>query len=186
MNNQEQHSAAARFLGLLRPIESDLENYSRRMVFDRHDCEDALQNAVLRAFRAFDRYRDDASFRAWMFKILTNEIFAINRRRGRITEFEVAVEPEEMEEFAGLGFAAETPISWETLADALDQELLAALQSLNRSERAVLLMRGIGDLRYREISECLGIPLGSVMGNLSRARQKMRDAILRARRRSCL
>jgi PiT family inorganic phosphate transporter len=50
LNNQEQHSAAARFLGLLRPIESDLENYSRRMVFDRRDCEDALQNAVLRAF----------------------------------------------------------------------------------------------------------------------------------------
>jgi DNA-directed RNA polymerase specialized sigma24 family protein len=45
-------------------------------------------------------------------------------------------------------------------------------------------MRAIGDLRYREIGECLGVPLGSVMGSLSRARQKMRDAILRARRRS--
>jgi len=174
--------AAARFLALLRPIQRDLENYSRRMVFDRRDFEDALQNAVLRAFRAFDRYHDDASFRAWMFKILTNEIFAINRRRGRVARFEIAVEPDEMEEFAGIGFAAETPISWETLADALDEDLLAALQSLSQSERAVLLMRGIGDLRYREISECLGIPLGSVMGNLFRARQKMRDAILRARR----
>ena len=186
MNNQEQHSAAARFLGLLRPIETDLENYSRRMVFDRRDCEDALQNAVLRAFRAFDRYHDDASFRAWMFKILTNEIFAINRKRGRVAEFEVSVEPEEMEEFASLDFAGDVPLSWETLADTLDEELLAALQSLNQSERAVLLMRAIGDLRYREISECLGIPLGSVMGNLSRARQKMRDAILRAQRRESL
>jgi len=163
-----------RFLELLRPIEGDLEKYSRRMVFDRRDFEDALQNAVLRAFRAFDRYHDGASFRAWMFKILTNEIFTI------------AVEPQEMEEFAGLDFATYAPPSWETLADALDHELLDALQSLNQSERAVLLMRAIGDLRYREIAECLGIPLGSVMGNLSRARQKMRDAILRARRRASL
>src|SRR5437870_5184353 len=179
MDREEQRD---RFLSLLRPIERGLENYSRRMVFDRRDSEDALQNAVLRAFRAFDRYHDDASFRAWMFKILTNEIFAINRKRGRVAEFEIAVEPEEMEEFAGLEFASEMPISWETLADALDEELVTALQSLNDSERAVLLMRAIGDLRYREISECLGIPLGSVMGNLFRARQKMREAILRARR----
>ncbi len=83
MNNEEQQLTGTRFLGLLRPIEADLENYSRRMVFDRRDFEDALQNAVLRAFRAFDRYHDDASFRAWMFKILTNEIFTINRKRGR-------------------------------------------------------------------------------------------------------
>src|SRR5216684_3561377 len=183
MDRSEQR---VRFLSLLRPIEGDLENYSRRMVFDRRDREDALQNAILRAFRAFDRYHDDASFRAWMFKILTNEIFAINRKRGRITELEVAVGQEEMEEFAGLDFAGEAPTSWDSLADALDEEVLSALQTLNGSERAVLLMRAIGDLRYREISECLGIPLGSVMGNLSRARQKMRDMILRARRRASL
>ncbi len=148
MDRDEQR---VRFLSLLRPIERDLENYSRRMVFDRRDCEDALQNAVLRAFRAFDRYHDDASFRAWMFKILTNEIFAANRKRGRIAEFEIAVEPEEIEEFVSLDFTTDALISWETLADALDEELLAALQSLNDSERAVLLMRAIGDLRYREI-----------------------------------
>src|SRR6266581_6117037 len=128
----DQEEQTARFLGLLRPIKADLENYSRRMVFDRRDSEDALQNAVLRAFRAFDRYHDDASFRAWMFKILTNEIFAINRKRGRVAQFEIAVEPDEIEEFASLDFApaAEGPLSWETLADALDEELLTALQNL--------------------------------------------------------
>lgn len=182
----DQDKQREQFLGLLRPIERDLENYSRRMVFDRRDFEDTLQNAVLRAFRAFDRYRDDASFRAWMFKILTNEIFAMNRKRGRIRKFEVAVEPDEIEEFAALESPVDAVPSWEALADALDEDLLAALQTLNDSERAVLLMRANGDLRYREISECLGIPMGSVMGHLSRARQKMRDAILRSRRRSSL
>src|SRR5712691_2415690 len=108
MDRDEQR---VRFLSLLRPIERDLENYSCRMVFYRRDFQDALQNAVLRAFRAFDRYHDGASFRAWMFKILTNEIFAINRKRGRVAHFEVDVEPEEMEEFASLDLAGEMPLS---------------------------------------------------------------------------
>src|SRR5256886_17517994 len=153
------------------------------MIWDERDMADAIQNAVVRAYRAFDRYHDDASFRAWMLKILTNEIFSINRKRGRIAKFEVPLDPEEMDDFAELVPAAEeTFSSWETLADALDEDILRALQALNEVERAVLLLRAIGDLRYREISECLDIPLGSVMGNLSRAREKMRDAILRGRR----
>jgi len=87
--NPDEPSPAQRFLGLLRPIERDLEVYCRRLVFHAADIPDAIQNAVLRAYRAFDRYHDDASFRGWLFKILTNEVFALNRKRGRIAKFEV-------------------------------------------------------------------------------------------------
>jgi RNA polymerase sigma-70 factor (ECF subfamily) len=187
VTSDDKKLPADRFLGLLRPIERDLEVYCRRLTFDPRDTADAIQNAVLRAFRAFDRYHDDASFRAWMFKILTNEIFALNRKRGRIAKFEVPVEAEQLASFADTepGMAsADLMISWEALADALDQEVVAALGALNEMERTVLLLRAIGSLRYREISESLDIPLGSVMGHLHRARQKMRDAVLRARRRT--
>jgi RNA polymerase sigma-70 factor (ECF subfamily) len=182
--SDDDQIAADRFLGLLRPIERDLEVYCRRLTFDSRDTADAIQNAVLRAFKAFDRYHDDASFRGWMFKILTNEIFALNRKRRRIARHEAQVEAEQLDSLAEFepGVAsADVMISWEVLADALDQEIVAALAALNESERAVLLLRAIGGLRYREISESLEIPLGSVMGHLHRARQKMRDAILRAR-----
>src|SRR5437588_10659851 len=101
MDRDEQR---VRFLSLLQPIERDLENYSRRMVFDSRDFEDALQNAVLRAFRAFDRYHDNTNFRAWMFKILTNEIFAANRKRGRIAYFEIGIEPQEIDELTEAEF----------------------------------------------------------------------------------
>src|SRR5881628_2371165 len=95
----EHDPGSERFLGLLRPIERELEIFCRRMIRDSQDAADTIQNAVLRAFRAFDRYHDDASFRAWMFKILTNEIFAINRKRGRVAQFEIAVENEQLDEF---------------------------------------------------------------------------------------
>jgi RNA polymerase sigma-70 factor (ECF subfamily) len=180
---------ADRFLVLLKPIERDLETYARRLVWEPQEAPDALQNAVLRAFAAFDRYHEDASFRAWMFKILTREAFALNRKHARIARHEFQLEPEEL---AGLPFAGEQPqaasqpLTPEALNEVLEPALAAGLRALTDTERAVLLLRAIGDLRYREISESLGIPLGSVMGHLSRARQKMRACIARSTRQSNL
>ena len=180
-------SAADRFLALLQPIERDLETYCRRLMWDPQETADTLQNAVMRAFAAFDRYHEDASFRAWMFKILTHEAFAMNRKHARIARHEFQLEPEEL---AGLPFAGDLeqgsgqPLSAETLNEALEPAMAAGLKTLTDTERAVLLLRAIGDLRYREIGESLDIPLGSVMGNLARARQKMRALIARAARRT--
>ena len=180
---------ANRFLALLKPIERDLERYCRRLIWEPQDAPDAIQNAVWRAFAAFDRYHEDASFRAWMFKILTREAFALNRKHARIARHEFQLEPEEL---AGLALAGEPEqggnrtVSPDALNEALEPALAAGLKTLTETERAVLLLRAIGELRYREIIESLGIPLGSVMGNLARARQKMRAVIARAARRTQL
>jgi RNA polymerase sigma-70 factor, ECF subfamily len=182
-------SNADRFLALLKPIERDLELYCRRLIWEPQEAPDALQNAVMRAFAAFDRYHADASFRAWMFKILTHEAFGLNRKHARIARHEFQLEPEEL---AGLPCVGEPdqgdgqPLTPEGLDEVLEPELAAGLRTLTDTERAVLLLRAIGDLRYREISDSLGIPLGSVMGNLARARQKMRAVISRATRRTDL
>jgi len=179
---------ADRFLALLQPIERDLETYSRRLIWEPQEAPDALQNAVLRAFAAFDRYREDASFRAWMFKILTREAFALNRKHARIARFEFQLEPDELARlpFAGEPEGGALPLSAEALNEALEPAVQAGLRALTDTERAVLLLRAIGDLRYREISESLGIPLGSVMGHLARARQKMRACLARSERRTNL
>ena len=173
---------ADRFLALLKPIEQDLETYCRRLIWEPQEAPDTLQNAVLRAFAAFDRYRPEASFRAWMFKILTREAFAMNRKHARIARHEFQLDPEELASLSegepGPTFCAES------LMEPLEPTLVAGLKILTDSERAVLLLRAIGDLRYREISESLEIPLGSVMGNLARARQKMRAFLGRAARRA--
>jgi RNA polymerase sigma-70 factor, ECF subfamily len=178
---------ADRFLALLKPIERDLERYARRLIWESQEAPDALQNAILRGFAAFDRYHEDASFRAWMFKILTYEAFALNRKHARIARHEFQLEPEEL---AGLPSAGELeqggnqPLSPEALNEVLEPALAAGLKTLTDTERAVLLLRAIGDLRYREIGEALGIPLGSVMGNLARAREKMRAYLARSERRT--
>lgn len=174
---------ADRFLALLKPLERDLEVYCRRLIWEPQETPDAIQNAVLRAFAAFDRYREDASFRVWMFRILTNEVFALNRRHARIAQHEFQIEPEELEELALQDSAWSSDVGGmgsEALMEALDQDLVTALRTLTDAERAVLLLRAIGGFRYREIGVSMDIPLGSVMGYLARARQKMRHAIARS------
>lgn len=183
---KDQH-LADRFLDLLRPIERELEVYCRRLVWNEHDVPDAIQNAVMNGFRAFDRYHDDTNFRAWMFKILTNEIFALNRKYARVAEHEFHLEAEEMEALTVLQ-SPSPDTDWlaapKALREALDENLVAALKTLTETERAVLLLRAIGEFRYAEIAESLAIPLGSVMGNLSRARLKMRSALRRSQPRT--
>jgi RNA polymerase sigma factor (sigma-70 family) len=175
--SQKGASDADRFLALLRPIQRELEIYCRRLVWESQEAPDTMQNAVMRGFAAFERYDPQASFRAWMFKILTREAFAMNRKHAGIARHEFQLEPEEL---AALSPAAEPgpQPDWPALSqawdDALEGRLAAGLKMLTEHERAVLLLRSIGELRYREIGESLGIPLGSVMGHLWRARQKMR------------
>src|SRR3974377_76889 len=145
MMNEMATGAADRFLALLKPIERDLETYCRRLMWEPQEAPDALQNAVLRAFAAFDRYHEDASFRAWMFKILTHEAFTLNRKHARIARYEFQLEPEEL---AGLpspdddGQDGSPLLSLEELNEALEPALAAGLRTLTDTERAVLLLRG--------------------------------------------
>jgi RNA polymerase sigma-70 factor (ECF subfamily) len=180
MPTDSQSTRHQTFLALLQPIEAEVEGYARRMVWRKEDLPDVLQNAVLRAFAAFDRYREDASFRGWMFKILNNEIFTINRLHARVSRTEIAVDSAEIDTLEELEAAAaytDWLASPEALRDALDEDIVEALDSLTEKERSVLLLRAIGTLRYQEIAESLEMPLGSVMGLLSRARHKMRGAL---------
>lgn len=179
-----------RFLSLLRPLEGDLEIYARRMVWRAEDVPDTLQNAAMRAYAAFDRYREDSSFRAWIFRIVTNECFTSNRKHAGRSRREIPMEAEERDALASL-VDEEAYVDWlariDRLDDSLAEETLAALARLTENERAVLLQRAVGGLRYQEVAESLGIPLGSVMGHLARARRKMRDALrpeTRSQRRS--
>lgn len=177
-------STSQRFLDRLRPLERELEGYARRLCWDPEDVPDALQNAVLRAYRAFDRYREDASFRAWIYQILTREVFALNRRHARVARHEFQLDPEELAELEGPEVELE-PTSIEPPAgtdpNLFEPEVHRALKTLTDTERAVLLQRALGGFRYREIAEQLAIPLGTVMGSLSRARQKMRLALAATR-----
>ena len=171
---------AGLFLELLEPIQAALEGYCRRMLRDRSLVEDVLQSSLARALAKFDRYAEGTDFKAWMFRFVTLEVFNRNRKHEPVAFGEVPVDLSAEESWALVGlqetFAAmlDDP---DVVLEYFDDVMVDFLKTLPSLERAVLLLRSVGEFSYKEIHEVLSIPLGSVMGYLSRARARLRIAL---------
>ena len=164
------------FVELLLPLQRSLEVYCRRMLRDPSHVEDVLQSAVTEAFARFDRYAEGTNFRAWIFRFVTLELFNRNRKReaspfGEGLEVIPALPSQDFPDDA-LATVLENP---GPLMEHFEDQVVAALWQLTTAEQAVLLLRAVGEFSYHEIHDIMAIPLGSVIGYLSRSRKKMRQ-----------
>jgi len=138
---------------------------------DPHDAEDAVQDACLRAQRAFDRFRG-ADARAWFLTIVRNVCYSRMRQNRRGPE-EVAFE----EDVHGSTHdsADANAVEWN---EAKSEMLRRALESLPGEYREVIVLHEIEGLAYREIARVAGIPIGTVMSRLARARARLQTELL--------
>jgi RNA polymerase sigma factor (sigma-70 family) len=145
---------------------------------DRADAEDVVQDAYIRALRGFAGFRGEA-MRPWLLAIVRNVAWRALAVRRRATNNVIPIEAA----FARPGEADPEPLdipsdepSAETrLIEAGDQALLhRALDAMTPLFREVLVLREIEDLSYAEIATVLGVPQGTVMSRLSRARAELR------------
>jgi RNA polymerase sigma-70 factor (ECF subfamily) len=169
------------FVELLRPLQKPLEIYCQRMLRDRTLVEDVLQTAVAAAFAQFEAPDLIVNFKAWMFRFVTLTIFNCNRKHDPVSLGEV---PEELAANESWDLVTmentfatvlENP---DAVFEHFDDVVVDALKRLTPYERAVILLRAIGGFNYKEIHELLSIPLGSVIGYLSRARNRLRIALM--------
>lgn len=138
-----------------------------RMVGDRATAEDLLQETMLRVFRGIDRYREQGSFRSWVYRIAAN-LAASHLRRTRV----VALQPEAIL----LQTRDErTPDPHASLVRAEEErELRAGLAALPEEQRVVLLLRTGQGLSLAEIAEALCLPEGTVKSRLHHAVVRLR------------
>jgi RNA polymerase sigma-70 factor (ECF subfamily) len=168
------------FLELLHPVQKPLENYCRRMLRNRSLVEDVIQSSIAAGFAAFDLHVPILNFKAWIFRFVTLEIFNRNRKHEPVLLGEIPPDLPADESWDLIArddvFAAmlEDP---DVVLEHFDDAVVGALLRLAPLERAVLLLRAIGEFSYKEIHELLSIPLGSVIGYLSRARHRLRIAL---------
>ena len=138
------------------------------------DAEDLVQDTLLRAYRAIDRF-DGRHPRAWLLTILRNA--QVNRTRRRRPD--LLHDPDEVTRRAATTEDARAQPEEAVMAGVLDEHLGAALDALPVKFRQVVDLIDVSELSYHEAAEVLGVPVGTVMSRLSRARKRLRDHLAR-------
>jgi RNA polymerase sigma factor, sigma-70 family len=160
----------ARFEEVILPHLDAAYTLARYLVRDEHDAQDIVQDAALRALRHFDGFRDGDA-RAWLLTIVRNACYSWHRSR-RVDRNMVPLTDELAMDMGG-------PRAADALAiqSSERERLQGAVASLSPELREVIVLRELQDLSYREIGEIVGIPMGTVMSRLSRARDRLAAAL---------
>jgi RNA polymerase sigma-70 factor (ECF subfamily) len=137
-----------------------------RMTGNAHDAEDLVQETFLRAHRAFDRF-DGANARAWLHTILGRARTDLYRRMRRRPQTVELVDD---------GPAVDPP--QDAFASG-HEDLERALKALPEAFREAVVLRDLQELRYSEIADALGVPIGTVMSRIHRGRALLREALAR-------
>src|SRR5262249_28848225 len=159
------HPAAA-FEAEALPHMDDLYRAAVRLLLDPSKASDAVQEAYLVAWKSFARYEPGTNCRAWLFQILFNVV-----RHERRNWFKWLTGKEE--DLAETQLVAPEPVP-EVLTDA---DILSALDSLPLQFRAVLVLVDVQDFTYKQASEILRVPIGTIMSRLSRGRGILRERL---------
>jgi len=170
MSVQEQNQQTV-FEQLFLPHLQAAYNLARWLTRNEQDAQDAVQEACLRAYRFSARFHGGAA-KPWFLKIVRNTCYTWlqkNRMYKDSTEFDEALSGPDLH----------IPDAEKVLLRSEEKELLRlALRTLPDTFREVLILRELEEMSYREISDVIGVPAGTVMSRLSRARSALSQVIV--------
>ena len=160
----------ARFEQAVLPHLDAAYNLARWLTRQSADAEDLAQEAYVRAFEAFDGFRG-GNARAWILTIVRHTCYTW-LKHSRSQELETPFDEE-----AHSSAAADSTPEAALLADADREMLMRALQELPVEFREALVLRELEGLSYKEIADVAGVPLGTVMSRLARARKLLERSL---------
>jgi RNA polymerase sigma factor (sigma-70 family) len=145
------------------PLIPALRRYARALMPDRDSADDLVQDCLERVISRWRLRRAEGDARAWVFTILHN--LAINHLKQKTRRgWHIAIED------AGEAAMARPPSQEDSLRR---RDIFRALETLSEDQRSVLLLVSVEELSYADTAQVLGIPVGTVMSRLARAREKL-------------
>jgi RNA polymerase sigma-70 factor (ECF subfamily) len=168
-----EERSAAMFEELAMPLFDQLYNFAHWLTQNSSEAEDLVQETYVKALKGFSSFQANTNFRAWMYRILRNT-FLTSRTGLKATSTVPLDDEEEGLEMPATGGTPESIF----LDKAQEQLLQSAMEQLPLHFREILLLCDVEEMSYKEISESLSIPLGTVMSRLSRARKALREILL--------
>ena len=180
---------------LVAPYRAELEAHCYRMLGSVHDAEDALQDALLRAWRGLPRFEGRSSLRSWLSKIATNaSLRAIERRPKRVlpVDYGPAADPHDgpgepllesvwvepyPDERLGLEAGVAGPDARYEQRESVELAFIASLQHLPARQRAVLILRDVLGFSAREVAEVLEATPAAVDSALQRAHKTVKERL---------
>ena len=171
-----ERSREERFRAMVLPHLDSAFNLARWLSRSPQDAEDIVQEAYLRAFKFFDGFHGEDG-RAWLLGIVRNTFYTWyqqNKAQARNTRFEEELHGAHLEDAAD---TYEHDPEAQLIQKDNRRELQQVLEALSVEFREVIVMRELEDLSYKQIAGITGIPIGTVMSRLGRARKQLAEIL---------
>lgn len=168
---------------LVSRYQTRLYNAALRLVHSPDDAADVVQEAFLSAYQALHTFKGDAEFFTWLYRITFNAAISLKRKKRPVISLDAnaqdsGFEPDDPSEYVKPGAGLERTED--------ERRLNAAIAKLSAEHREVLLMKDIDGLKYEDIAEVLGVPIGTIRSRLHRARLELRDLLVPSEERGTL
>ncbi len=159
------------------PHRKELYAAALRLTRTPDDAHDLVQETLMRAYAAWSTFEPGTNCRAWLFRILTNSFINVYRKRRRRRQ----VSAEQFDDTARAAHGDTTvrsPNPQDLLLEhAVGDEVAAALATLGDDHRRIIEMADLQGLGYRDVARALGVPVGTVMSRLFRARRRLQPLL---------